>query len=95
MEGINKIVTGELMSLSEQELVDCDRAYNAGCDGGLMDYAFEFIVKNGGIATESDYPYSGLNGQCDFSLVSIFKVDIKVAIRIGVANVCVCIFEIS
>ncbi|EXB54190.1 Germination-specific cysteine protease 1 [Morus notabilis] len=70
VEGINKIVTGELVSLSEQELVDCDRAYNAGCDGGLMDYAFEFIVKNGGIAPESDYPYSGLNGQCDFSLAN-------------------------
>lgn len=70
VEGINKIVTGELVSLSEQELVDCDRSYNAGCDGGLMDYAFEFIINNGGIASESDYPYSGLNGQCDFSLAN-------------------------
>lgn len=65
VEGINKIVTGELISLSEQELVDCDNGYNQGCNGGLMDYAFEFIVKNGGIDTEDDYPYKGVDGQCD------------------------------
>ncbi|KAL5556937.1 hypothetical protein UlMin_039173 [Ulmus minor] len=67
VEGINKIATGKLVSLSEQELVDCDRTYNAGCDGGLMDYAFEFIINNGGIDSESDYPYSGFNTQCDLS----------------------------
>ncbi|KAF4364644.1 hypothetical protein F8388_007773 [Cannabis sativa] len=67
VEGINKIVTGELVSLSEQELVDCDRAYNSGCNGGLMDYAFEFIIKNGGITSENDYPYAGVNGQCNAS----------------------------
>lgn len=72
VEGINKIVTGELTSLSEQELVDCDRTYNAGCNGGLMDNAFQFIIKNGGIDTEQDYPYLAVDGKCDQS-----KMDTK------------------
>ncbi|CAN6359550.1 unnamed protein product, partial [Urochloa humidicola] len=44
MEGINKIKTGSLVSLSEQELIDCDRSYNSGCGGGLMDYVLEVIL---------------------------------------------------
>ncbi|KAL4575226.1 hypothetical protein LXL04_022068 [Taraxacum kok-saghyz] len=57
MEGINQITTGSFISLSEQELVDCDRSFNNGCEGGLMDYAYEFVIKNKGIDTEQDYPY--------------------------------------
>ena len=65
IEGVNQQVTGELISLSEQELVDCDKAKNMGCSGGLMDYAFDFIIANGGIDTEEDYPYKAANGVCD------------------------------
>ncbi|XAR61705.1 Actinidain [Bertholletia excelsa] len=65
MEGINKIVTGSLVSLSEQELIDCDRTYNTGCNGGLMDYAYQFVIKNHGIDTEKDYPYQGVERSCN------------------------------
>ncbi|XP_059284475.1 cysteine proteinase COT44-like [Lycium ferocissimum] len=73
VEGINKIATGEMITLSEQELVDCDKMYNDGCNGGLMDYAFEFIISNGGIDTETHYPYKGIDYNCDL-LRKIAKV---------------------
>ncbi|XP_059459849.1 zingipain-2 [Corylus avellana] len=65
IEGINKVVTGSLVSLSEQELVDCDQSYNSGCEGGLMDYAYQFVIDNHGIDTEEDYPYQGRDRSCN------------------------------
>ncbi|KAL1309391.1 hypothetical protein AAHE18_17G174000 [Arachis hypogaea] len=65
IEGINKIVTGTLESLSEQELVDCDKKYNSGCEGGLMDYAYQFVIDNHGIDTESDYPFLAHDAACN------------------------------
>ncbi|KAL4579151.1 hypothetical protein LXL04_015288 [Taraxacum kok-saghyz] len=65
VEGINQIVTGNLTVLSEQELIDCDTSFNNGCNGGLMDYAFSFIVKNGGLHKEEEYPYIMTEGTCD------------------------------
>ncbi|KAL3571189.1 hypothetical protein D5086_028438 [Populus alba] len=65
VEGINFIKTNKLISLSEQELVDCNTEENHGCNGGLMDYAFEFITKQKGITTEANYPYRSQDGHCD------------------------------
>lgn len=65
LEGVNYIKTGTLKSLSEQELVDCDREQDMGCGGGLMNNAFEFIIGNKGVDTENDYHYWGSFSFCN------------------------------
>ena len=65
IEGIQQVTNGNLVSLSEQQLVDCDRSGRTkGCDYGNMINAFEFILENGGITTEANYPYMGVKGTC-------------------------------
>ena len=65
VEGAWFLHKGELVSLSEQQLVDCSVAQgNQGCNGGLMDQAFQFIIAHDGICSEADYPYTGSNGAC-------------------------------
>ncbi|KAM0032880.1 putative cathepsin F [Helianthus debilis subsp. tardiflorus] len=74
LEGSHFLQTGELVSLSEQQLVDCDHecdpaernSCDSGCNGGLMNNAFEYILKAGGVQKEEDYPYTGKDGTCHF-----------------------------
>ncbi|KAH0454864.1 hypothetical protein IEQ34_016788 [Dendrobium chrysotoxum] len=77
-EGINQIKNGKLISLSEQELIDCDvNGQNQGCNGGLMDDAFKFIIDNGGINTEINYPYKAADGSCNSNKESNSAVKIS------------------
>lgn len=64
LEGAHAIKTGNLVSLSEQMLVDCDTQYDNGCGGGRMDNAFSWIKENGGLCTEDDYSYTARDGKC-------------------------------
>ncbi|KQJ81830.1 senescence-specific cysteine protease SAG39 [Brachypodium distachyon] len=78
VEGIVKLSTGKLISLSEQELVDCDvDGMDQGCEGGLMDNAFEFIIDNGGLTTEGNYPYTGTDDSCNSNKESNDVASIK------------------
>ncbi|CAA3018118.1 probable cysteine protease RD19D [Olea europaea var. sylvestris] len=74
IEGANFIATGKLLSLSEQQLVDCDHVCDAtekdacddGCSGGLMTNAYKYLIEAGGIEEEDAYPYTGKRDKCKF-----------------------------
>ncbi|CAH1238688.1 CTSF [Branchiostoma lanceolatum] len=65
VEGLNFLNTGKLVSLAEQELVDCDEV-DQGCNGGLPSRAYAEMISMGGLVSEADYPYTGREGQCNF-----------------------------
>ncbi|KAJ4966585.1 hypothetical protein NE237_018434 [Protea cynaroides] len=80
LEGANFLATGNLVSLSEQQLVDCDHecdseepdSCDSGCSGGLMTSAFEYTLKSGGLMREEEYPYTGTDrGTCKFDKTKV------------------------
>ena len=104
MEGAWQISTGNLVSLSEQQLVDCSAGIkygNHGCNGGLMDGAFQYAIDNGGMCTEDSYSYtaksSGSCKSCDpvvqiSSCVDVTpqnEVDLEKAVALGPVSVAI------
>lgn len=77
VEGAWKLTNGTLVALSEQELIDCTKGFgNQGCEGGEMDYAFKYMIKNG-ITSETIYPYTAKNGKCKVTLASESVAEIR------------------
>lgn len=67
-ECTNAMYTGTVVSLSEQQLIDCDRAppyEDQGCKGGDFGGGLHYIITHGGIDTEEDYPYTASDGKCN------------------------------
>eukprot|EP00286_Rhodomonas_abbreviata_P009199 CAMPEP_0181322596 /NCGR_PEP_ID=MMETSP1101-20121128/19313_1 /TAXON_ID=46948 /ORGANISM="Rhodomonas abbreviata, Strain Caron Lab Isolate" /LENGTH=337 /DNA_ID=CAMNT_0023430521 /DNA_START=29 /DNA_END=1042 /DNA_ORIENTATION=- len=81
LEGAYQIKYGSLKAFSEQELVSCDTGgADAGCNGGWMDDAFDFVKSNGGLTTEDAYPYtSGSTGKSGSCTTSGYTNDANVA----------------
>ncbi|XP_026012981.1 uncharacterized protein LOC113015246 [Astatotilapia calliptera] len=69
LEGQLKKRTGTLVSLSPQNLVDCStQDGNLGCRGGYITKAYSYVIRNGGVDSESFYPYEHKNGKCRYSV---------------------------
>ena len=77
VEGIIQITTGNLISLSEQQVVNCVVGDNKGCVGGWIDNAFKYIILNQGIASEENYQYVAMNGTCDYQKASNYAAKIS------------------
>jgi len=79
IEGAYFVSKAKLNNVAEQQLVDCSGTEgNQGCNGGLMDYAFSWVIKNKGICAQTDYPYTARDGSCkkgktSVSTISSFK----------------------
>jgi cathepsin F len=70
LEGLNVIKSGKMVQFSEQQLVDCDKK-DSGCDGGLMENAFDYLKQAGGIEQQSDYPYHAKRETCHFNSTEV------------------------
>ena len=65
LEAANAIATGKLYDLAEQQLVDCSGSTgNEGCNGGLMNSAFDYLISAGGACLTKDYAYTARDGSC-------------------------------
>ena len=88
MEGQVMNATRKLVSLSEQQLVDCSWKFdNHGCNGGFMDNAFRYIEKFG-LESEEAYPYTHSDGECAYSekKVHVNAADMRAFVNVTSGN---------
>ncbi|CAD8068855.1 unnamed protein product [Paramecium sonneborni] len=62
VEAFLRVVKGQNLNLSEQQLVDCDTS-SQGCNGGYPDKAISYIARNGA-ESQANYPYVGRDQAC-------------------------------
>jgi C1A family cysteine protease len=75
LEGAHFLAGNSLTAFSEQQLVDCAAAEgNQGCNGGLMDQGFEYIIKQGSLCKEADYPYTAATDSCNVCSSPVAKL---------------------
>jgi len=58
---------GRAVSLSMQQILDCDHDDVDGCGGGSTWSAYEYIIRQGGIDTFASYPYEGVQKACRYN----------------------------
>ena len=99
IEGAHAIKSKKLVSLSEQQLVDCDmppdglagkccgvsnpKGCDCGCKGGIMSRAFRYVMAAGGLATEAAYNYTGQGGTCKKSVPAAATISGQVNLSVG------------
>ncbi|ALC40945.1 Cp1, partial [Drosophila busckii] len=73
LEGQWYLKTSRLISLSEQNLLDCstEKYGNHGCNGGWPASALKYIIFNRGINADKTYPYEAKQGKCRFNETAI------------------------
>lgn len=88
IEGANKVAGNQLISLSEQQLVDCavGKYHNKGCQGGSMDFAMKYVQDNGGLDTEDDYQYQAKQGTCNKAKEAIHAASITGHVDVPPSN---------
>ncbi|CAL5085393.1 unnamed protein product [Urochloa decumbens] len=87
IEGLHKIKTGKLVSLSEQEIVDCASPPGSNCNSeGNPGEAMEWVATNGGLTTEYDYPYEDREGSCKLDKARNHVVKIRGAEQVEPDN---------
>jgi len=73
LEGHYFLKNNNLLSFSEQQIVDCDTDTNQGCNGGWPYLAVEYAAENG-LELESDYPYTAQDGTCQYKKKEAYQV---------------------